>query len=180
MRSYYPCRWKRKGCYSLVTLCGSSRFGALMDSLHWREAAEALWVLGPVRSIHLCSWHYLLESEWHSVSPETTKHLQEQALHGPPRCPGVKAMQASRAPSRKEATPWHLWHHGERKSGRAKSLTVAPSVSPKALSMYKKAEGNWGTRPPLSDCSPTFDSSCHCAFLVPSWQSGDWNSLLNS
>lgn len=88
MRSYYPCRWKRKGCYSLVTLCGSSRFWALMDSLHWREAAETLWVLGTVRPIHLCPWHYLLESEWHSVSPETTENLQEQTLHGPLCCPG--------------------------------------------------------------------------------------------
>ena len=62
-------------------------------------------------------------------------------------------MQASRAPGRKDATPWHLWHHGERKSGRAKSLTVAPSVSLKALSMYKltrKLRGAKGTWPPLS------------------------------
>lgn len=91
MRSYYPCRWKRKGCYSLVTLCGSSRFWALMDSLHWREAAETLLVLRTVRSIHLCPWHYLLESEWHSVSPETTENLQEQSLHGPLCCPGRPA-----------------------------------------------------------------------------------------
>ena len=89
VRSYYPCRWKRKGCYSLVTLCGCSRFRALMDSLHWRKVPEMRLVLRPVRSIHLCHWHYLLESEWHLVSPESTKNLQEQTLHGPFCCPGV-------------------------------------------------------------------------------------------
>lgn len=42
-----------------------------------------------------------------------------------------------RAPGRKDGTPWCLWHHGECKSGLAKSLRMAPSLSFKALGMYQ-------------------------------------------
>lgn len=58
-----PLSMEEKGCYSRVTLVGSSRFQALMDSLHWGKADAVLLVLRLVRSIYLCHWYHLLESQ---------------------------------------------------------------------------------------------------------------------
>lgn len=135
MRSYYPCRWKRKGCYSLVTLFGSGRFRALMYSLHWREAAEMLLVLGPVRSIYLCHWHYLLESEWHSVSPESTEKLRGKRCAGHSATVEWIARQTYKTLSRKDAVPLHLGHHGKGRSRLAKSFKMVPSLLRRVLSM---------------------------------------------
>lgn len=127
-RSYYPCRWERKGCYSLVTLSGSGRFWGLMYSLHWRKAAETPWVRA-VRPVYLRHQHHLLDSEWHSTSPGSPTNSRCKRCTGRP-APVGRHHDTCR---RRDWEPLHLGHNNKCKSLRAKSFRITPSLLFKAL-----------------------------------------------